>query len=193
MSRMPMPFSNPRTYPGHSGVDFPQPRGTPIRASGPGVVLRIRWTLAGGWWTTIRYDNGTTFGYAHQDRKPTVVKVGQRVVEGSVIGHVGKRGLRSTGYHLHLTDVNNQTYAATIALLDTSRVVGAPRPAATNSKEYPDMFIAIVRNKDWYLVVGGKACLLGAASNARNSGAPILEFVDDWAVKQLQSIVTGIR
>lgn len=55
------------------------------------------------------------------------------------------------------------------------------------------MFIAIVRGKDWYLVTGGKACLLGAASGARESGAPILTFPDDWSVKQLQSIVAGIK
>lgn len=55
------------------------------------------------------------------------------------------------------------------------------------------MFIAIVKNSDWYLVVGGKACLLGAKSGARTSGAPILNFPDDWSVKQLRTVVTGIK
>lgn len=55
------------------------------------------------------------------------------------------------------------------------------------------MFIAIVKKKDWYLVTGGKACLLGSGSGARESGAPILNFVDDWAVKQLKAVVSGIK
>lgn len=59
--------------------------------------------------------------------------------------------------------------------------------------EEDSMFIAIVRKKDWYLVTGGKACLLGAASGARESGAPILNFVDDWAVAQLKTVVSGIK
>ena len=72
-------------------------------------------------------------------------------------------------------------------------------PAGGNSKpliipsEEDSMFIAIIKKKDWYLVTGGKACLLGAASGARDSGAPILNFVDDWAVNQLKKIVTGIK
>lgn len=144
MSKLPMPFSNPRTYPGHSGVDFPQSRGTAIRASGPGVVLRLSHTLAGGYWTVIRYDNGVTFGYAHQDRPVTVVKAGQRVSEGQVIGYVGSLGLRSTGPHLHLTDIDNQTYAATMARLDTSSVVGQGAPAGTGGTpvENGDEFMA---------------------------------------------------
>lgn len=163
MGLLPMPFNNPRTYPNHSGVDFPQPRGTPIRASGPGVVLRTSYTLAGGYWTVIRYDNGATFGYAHQDRPVTVVKASQRVVESQVIGYVGSLGLRSTGPHLHLTDIDNQTYAATMARLDTSRVVGQGTPAGsggtpvdrptlpdipTPAREEPDMATGIIYTDD---------------------------------------------
>jgi len=139
-----MPFPNPRTYPGHSGVDFPQNRGTPIRASGPGKVLRLSHNALGGYWTVIRYDNGVTLGYAHQDRAVTVVKSGQRVTEGTVIGYVGSLGKNSTGPHLHLTDIDNQTYAATMARLDTSRVVGQGAPAGTGGSvvETGDEFMA---------------------------------------------------
>jgi len=69
---------------------------------------------------------------------------------------------------------------------------GASKPLIIPSEE-DSMFIAIVRNKDWYLVTGGKACLLGAASGARQSGAPIFNFPDDWSVAQLKTIVTGIK
>lgn len=137
MSLLPMPFPNPRTYPNHSGVDFPQDRGTPIRASGPGRILRLPYTLAGGYWTTVQYDNGVTLGYAHQDRQVTVVKVGQRVTEGTIIGYVGSLGLRSTGPHLHLTDINDQTYTATMARLDTTRVVGQGALAGEREDDMP--------------------------------------------------------
>lgn len=72
---------------------------------------------------------------------------------------------------------------------------GEPVPASSTipNNQEESMFIAIVRKKDWYLVSGGKACLLGAASGARESGAPILNFVDDWAVNQLKKITTGIK
>lgn len=130
MSKLPMPFSNPRTYTNHSGVDFPQKRGTPIPALGPGTVLRTPYTERGGWWTTIRYDNGVTLGSAHQDTKPSI-PVGKRVAAGDTIGHVGSLGLNSTGPHLHLENINSPTYAGVMAVLDTSRVVGAGAPAST--------------------------------------------------------------
>ncbi|WP_193596062.1 M23 family metallopeptidase [Microbacterium sp. YJN-G] len=135
--RLPMPFDNPRTYPGHSGVDFPQNRGTPIRASGPGRVLRLPKTDAGGYWTTILYDNGVTVGYAHQDNPVTVVKVGERVREGTVIGYVGSLGRRSTGPHLHMERIGHGTYASMMAVLDASRVVGAGAPASTHTNPKP--------------------------------------------------------
>lgn len=198
--RFPMPFDNPRTYPGHSGVDFPQNRGTPIRASGPGRVLRLPKTDAGGHWTTILYDNGVTVGYAHQDNPVTVVKVGERVREGTVIGYVGSLGRRSTGPHLHMERIGHGTYAAMMAILDTSRVVGTPAPASTPKtvpaspeEDEEDMYIANVKNGNFYMVIGKQAHALGAASGARESGIPIINYVDDWAVKQLKAGgVTGI-
>ena len=40
---LPIPFGNPSTYPGHSGVDFPQSSGTRIPASGNGTVTFRGW------------------------------------------------------------------------------------------------------------------------------------------------------
>lgn len=125
MAKLPMPFNNPRTYAGHSGIDFPQARGTRIPASGPGVVLRTPYTAKGGYWTTIKYDNGYTIGYAHQDRQVTVVRPGQRVNTGQTIGYVGSLGQRSTGPHLHIENIHWATEAGIWACFDRNRVVGS--------------------------------------------------------------------
>lgn len=53
-------------------------------------------------------------------------------------------------------------------------------------------YIANVKNGNFYCVTGTKAHKLGAASGARQSGMPILNYPDDWAVAQLKTVVTGI-
>ena len=59
--------------------------------------------------------------------------------------------------------------------------------------EEDDMaYIANVKSGHFYLVTGTKAHKLGAASNARRSKMPIIDYPDDWAVQQLKSVVTGI-
>lgn len=192
-----MPFGNPHTYKGHSGVDFPGHAGEPIRASGPGRITTRGKNSRGGYYVWVQYDNGTRVGYHHMNGHESTPAVGHRVVEGSIIGRVGWSGnvrpAGRAGAHLHSEVYGHATTAGYWQHFDPDRVVGQPAPSTITEQEHPDMFIAIVRRKDWYLVVGGKACLLGAASGARDSGAPILEFVDDWAVKQLQGIVTGIK
>lgn len=126
MPKLPMPFSNPDTYPGHSGVDFGQSRGTRIPASGPGVV-----TVVGpakpvpGYVTWVRYDAfpNVEVGYAHQDTgdRPAA---GTRVEEGSWLGYVGSRGLNSTGPHLHLEIDPGGTDSSVWLYFDRNRVVG---------------------------------------------------------------------
>lgn len=71
------------------------------------------------------------------------------------------------------------------------------RNTPTGSAELPDQeeempFIAVCKG-DWYLVIGKQAHLLGAASGAADSGIPIIRYVDDWAVKQLKTVVSGIK
>lgn len=99
---LPIPFGNPSTYPGHSGVDFPQSSGTRIPASGNGTVTFRGWLNdRAGYSTIVRYDGGPTVLYAHQPNVNAIPGVGSRVSLGSTIGAVDSTG-NSTGPHLHM-------------------------------------------------------------------------------------------
>ncbi len=85
----------------HTGVDWAAPYGTPIMASGNGVVIDAGWQNSGyGRMVRIRHGNGYVTGYAHMSGIARNVTVGSTVVQGQVIGYVGSTGL-STGPHLH--------------------------------------------------------------------------------------------
>lgn len=86
---------------GYNGVDLAAPYGTPIMAAASGEVIVSRdsgWNGGYGNYIVIRHDNGTQTLYAHN--ASNIVSVGQRVVQGQVIGYVGSTG-RSTGTHVH--------------------------------------------------------------------------------------------
>lgn len=85
----------------HTGVDWAARRGTPIIASGNGVVEKAGWDSGGyGRQTVIRHANGYVSTYSHQNSIAKGVVPGARVRQGQVIGTVGSTGL-STGPHLH--------------------------------------------------------------------------------------------
>lgn len=121
---LPMPFNNPATYAGHSGVDFPQPRGAIFRASGSGVIgLRSR-NPRGGNLVWVDYDGYPGVAYAHLDNYTDSPPVGTRVRQGDVIGRVGNSG-HSTGPHLHVEIYGHATTAGFWKFFDRNRVVGA--------------------------------------------------------------------
>jgi murein DD-endopeptidase MepM/ murein hydrolase activator NlpD len=127
-----LPFNNPRTYAGHSGVDFPQPRGTIVRASGRGVVsFRSFNARAGNMFWIDYYDGGTKVGtaYAHLDNYDLVPPKGTVVNEGDPICRVGNSG-RSTGPHLHMEIAGWATTAGFWKFYGNA-VVGASKPAST--------------------------------------------------------------
>ena len=84
----------------HTGVDWSAPRGTPIIASGNGVVEKAGWAGGYGRQTIIRHANGYKSSYNHQSAIAKGVTEGVRVRQGQVIGYVGSTGL-SNGNHLH--------------------------------------------------------------------------------------------
>ena len=91
------PFTKARKM--HWGMDFTAPRGTPIYASGDGVVKRAD-NGSSGYGKHIRIDHGYGYVslYAHLSKYN--VKRGQKVKRGDLIGFVGSTG-RSEAPHLH--------------------------------------------------------------------------------------------
>ncbi|MBK5948682.1 M23 family metallopeptidase [Rhodobium orientis] len=84
----------------HKGVDWAAPRGTPVMASGNGVIEEAKWKSGYGRWVKIRHSNGYATGYGHMSGFAKGIQSGQRIRQGQVIGFVGSTGL-STGPHLH--------------------------------------------------------------------------------------------
>ncbi len=82
----------------HSGMDLAAPTGTPILASGDGIVAWTRVGKSYGNYTMIIHQNGFATLYAHQSAFNVVPD--QYVEKGQVIGFVGSTGF-STGPHLH--------------------------------------------------------------------------------------------
>lgn len=99
-------FSHKRFHPilkkwrPHRGVDYGAPRGTPIRATGDGVVTSARRRYGYGKTVIIRHGEKYTTLYAHLHNYAKGVKSGARVAQGDVIGFVGATGW-ATGPHLH--------------------------------------------------------------------------------------------
>lgn len=84
----------------HRGVDFAAPPGTPILASGDGVVERANWYGGYGKYIRIRHNSRFKTAYAHLQSYANGIRKGKRVKQGQIIGYVGTTG-RSTGPHLH--------------------------------------------------------------------------------------------
>ncbi len=84
----------------HTGVDWAAPLGTPIFASGNGVIERVGWESGYGKYIKIRHANGYETAYGHMTAFARGMEEGTRVRQGQVIGFVGSTGL-STGAHLH--------------------------------------------------------------------------------------------
>ena len=90
----------------HRGTDFAAPMGTPIMASGSGVVTRARWCGGGGNCIKIKHNSTYETIYAHMKNFARGIKEGIRVKQGQIIGYVGSTG-KSTGPHLHYEVIEN--------------------------------------------------------------------------------------
>jgi murein DD-endopeptidase MepM/ murein hydrolase activator NlpD len=84
----------------HKGTDFAAPIGTPIYASGNGVVEWAAMKGANGNLTILRHENGWQTYYLHQNHFAPGIAPGVHVSQGQQIGEIGTTG-RSTGPHLH--------------------------------------------------------------------------------------------
>jgi murein DD-endopeptidase MepM/ murein hydrolase activator NlpD len=90
----------------HRGTDFAAPSGTPIMASGSGIIKRARWCGGGGNCIKIKHNSTYETIYAHLKNFARGIREGVRVKQGQIIGYVGSTG-KSTGPHLHYEVVVN--------------------------------------------------------------------------------------
>ena len=90
----------------HRGTDFAAPMGTPIMASGSGVIKKAGWCGGGGNCVVIKHNSTYETIYAHMSKFAQGVRKGIRVKQGQTIGFVGSTG-KSTGPHLHYEVIVN--------------------------------------------------------------------------------------
>jgi murein DD-endopeptidase MepM/ murein hydrolase activator NlpD len=91
---------NPVTgiYAEHDGIDLAAPMGTPIMATGDGVIGTAGWHGGYGLMVAVEHGSGVETRYGHMSQ--IAVAPGEQVHKGEVIGYVGSTG-RSTGPHVH--------------------------------------------------------------------------------------------
>ena len=90
----------------HRGTDFAAPMGTPIMASGDGIIKKVGWCGGGGNCIKIKHNETYQTIYAHMSKFARGIKTGVRVKQGQTIGYVGSTG-KSTGPHLHYEVIVN--------------------------------------------------------------------------------------
>ena len=90
----------------HKGTDFAAPLGTPIMASGDGIIKKAGWCGGGGNCVKIKHNSTYETVYAHMSKFARGIRSGMRVKQGQTIGYVGSTG-KSTGPHLHYEVIVN--------------------------------------------------------------------------------------
>lgn len=83
----------------HNGVDIGAPSNTPVIAPARGTVVVVRYDTNMG--NVVKIDHGFDFQTEYRHLEKALVREGQSVKRGEIIGHVGNTGLLSTGPHLH--------------------------------------------------------------------------------------------
>ncbi len=77
----------------HKGTDYAAPTGTPIMTTAAGVIEQAGYTAGNGNFVKVKHDKTYATQYLHMSR--ILVRRGQRVKQGEVIGKVGSTGLAS--------------------------------------------------------------------------------------------------
>lgn len=110
-------------YMGHSGTDYTAPFGTPVHATGDGVVITAGYAGAAGNMVKIKHNGVYKTAYMHMSDFADGIHDGAHVEQGQVIGYVGSTG-RSTGAHLHYSVYRNGTPINSLTLdLPSSKAI----------------------------------------------------------------------
>lgn len=129
------PVSKKRTM--HYGVDYGASEGTPIFVMEDGIVIESRLSTAanGGYgeYVKVKHSNGDVSTYAHMISGSRVVKKGEKVVEGQMLGKVGETG-NTTGPHLHWEVAVNGAPVNPIVYVKNGMKVDKPRPVIRSAE-----------------------------------------------------------
>lgn len=93
-------------YRAHTGTDYAAPYGTPVMATGDGVVVTAGYVGAAGNMVKIKHNGTYKTAYMHMKGFANGIHKGTHVKQGQIIGYVGSTG-RSTGAHLHYSVYRN--------------------------------------------------------------------------------------
>lgn len=128
----------------HAGVDFAAPTGTAVYAAADGVVISAKNEGGYGLMVRIRHANGVETRYAHLSRFAHHIAAGRRVVQGSVVGHVGSTGM-STGPHLHYEiAVNGRAVDPSNHVQPSMRLAGSELAAFRHRQRRLETLIAMI-------------------------------------------------
>ncbi|SHL10366.1 Murein DD-endopeptidase MepM and murein hydrolase activator NlpD, contain LysM domain [Bradyrhizobium lablabi] len=142
----------------HTGVDWATPYGTPIFASGNGVIEKAEWEGGYGKYVRIRHNNGYETAYGHMSAFAKGMEPGKRVRQGQVIGFVGSTG-QSTGAHVHYEILVNGRFVDPMRIkLPRGRSLEGPLQASFEKER--DRLDAMMNNR------GGAARISDATGSA---------------------------
>jgi murein DD-endopeptidase MepM/ murein hydrolase activator NlpD len=99
----------------HSGIDWSGTVGTPIVASGNGVVEEALYKGGNGKYVRLRHANGYQTTYSHMSGFARGVEIGTKVRQGQIIGFLGNTGY-STGPHLHFEVLVNNRFVDPLSI-----------------------------------------------------------------------------
>lgn len=119
-----------KQYRPHNGVDYAAPTGTPVRATGDGVVKKTGYTTPNGNYIFLTHPPHFETRYLHFSKVAKGMKKGVAVKQGQVIGYVGSTGY-STGPHLHYEFLINGRHQNPKTIESPEEVISSPDDLAT--------------------------------------------------------------
>lgn len=147
----------------HRGVDYAAPTGTPVKATGAGVVHHVG--NKGGYGKTVIIRHGGKYStlYAHLSRYKKGLRRGRSVNQGEIIGYVGKSGL-ATGPHLHYEFLVHGAHRNPLTVaLPTAESIPVPEMDQFKART-SHLFVLLEQSQP---VVAGRATSIDAARLAQ--------------------------
>ncbi len=138
----------------HRGVDYAAAQGTPIYASGDGLVYKSAYSKANGNYIIIKHGEKYTTKYLHLHKR--FVKAGSKVMQREIIGLVGATGY-ATGPHLHYEFIIDGVHK-------NARTIHKELPKANSiAPEYMNAFLAKVSNLERQISLNNSRYILSSA------------------------------